>query len=426
MSRVDSIQEVVRRHLCMGCGACAAARPDIVQMADTEAHGRRPVIASDVPSDAGRALAGVCPGRAIDAKPPGTGGKRDYSYAAWGPVLEVWEGHATDPELRFKGSSGGVVSALAMFCIELKDYAGAVQVRARPDQPLLNESVISRSRDEVLAASASRYAPASPCERLADLRGSSQPHVFIGKPCDIAGSARLVAEQPALADSVALTISIFCAGTPSVAGSRELLRRLGVTDGDEVLDLRYRGRGWPGAMAVRFRKAETGEILEAEMSYAQGWGEILQKHKQWRCQLCADHLGEHADLSIGDPWYRPLDGEDPGQSLIVVRTERGRRILQEAMRAGILNLDRRSLATLAASQPNLEQTRGAVFGRSLTARLAGMGAPRYRGAGLHRVWWRALSPVAKFRSIAGTLKRLMRKGLLRSERAALLEVSGHD
>lgn len=422
MRRVDTIQEVVRKNLCMGCGACAAARPDIVRMIDTEAHGRRPVIASDAPSGAGRELARVCPGRAIDARSPGPGGARDYSYAAWGPVLEVWEGHATDPELRFRGSSGGVVSALALFCIDHKNFAGAVQVRARPDQPLLNESVISRSRAEVLAASASRYAPASPCERLADLRGSAQPHVFIGKPCDVAGSARLVAEQPSLADSVALTISIFCAGTPSIAGSRELLRRLGVSDGDEVLELRYRGRGWPGNMAVRFRKADTGEIHEASTSYAEGWGEILQKHKQWRCQLCADHLGEHADLSIGDPWYRPVAEDDPGQSLVVVRTERGRRILQEAMRAGIVKLERRTLATLAASQPNLEQTRGAVFGRCLTARMVGASAPRYRGAGLHRVWWRALSPVAKFRSIAGTLKRLLGKGLLRGERATLLEV----
>jgi coenzyme F420 hydrogenase subunit beta len=216
MQRVDTIQEVVRKHLCMGCGACAAARPDIVQMVDTVAHGRRPVIANDASPAAGRELARVCPGRAIDARPPGPGGTRDYSHAAWGPVLEVWEGHATDPELRFRGSSGGVVSALSLFCIEGKDYAGAVQVQARPDQPLLNEAVISRSRADVLGASASRYAPASPCERLADLRDSTQPHVFIGKPCDVAGSARLVAEQPSLAASVALTISIFCAGTPSV------------------------------------------------------------------------------------------------------------------------------------------------------------------------------------------------------------------
>ena len=422
MLQTPTLRQVVDRHLCMGCGACAAARPDLVRMVDTDSHGRRPLIASDAEPATLRALAAVCPGHGIDAaRVPEARLARGYEHAAWGPVLEVWEGHAADPELRFRGSSGGVVSALALFCIDAQGFDGAVQVRARSDQPLLNESVISRSRAEVLAASASRYAPASPCERLGDLRGSTRPHVFIGKPCDVAGTASLVAADPGLAASVGLSISIFCAGTPSIAGTRELMRHLGVGEGDEVLEVRYRGRGWPGNMAVRFRDAATGSLRSASTSYADGWGEILQKHKQWRCQLCADHLGEHADLSVGDPWYRPIGVDEPGQSLIVVRTERGRLLLREAVRAGVLALEPRSLATLAASQPNLEQTRGAVFGRCMAARAVGAAAPRYRGARLHRVWWRALTPLAKLQSLAGTLKRVLKKGLLRPERATLLQ-----
>jgi coenzyme F420 hydrogenase subunit beta len=390
-------------------------------MVDTDSHGRRPIIASDAEPSTLRALTQVCPGYGIDAVPaPEAQPERDYDHAAWGPVLEVWEGHATDPELRFRGSSGGVVSALALFCIEAQGFEGAVQVRARADQPLLNESVISRSRSDVLAASASRYAPASPCERLGDLRGSNSPHVFIGKPCDVAGAASLVAAEPGLAASVGLSISIFCAGTPSIAGTRELMRHLGVAEDDELLEVSYRGRGWPGNMAVRFRDATDGTVRSASTSYAEGWGDILQKHKQWRCQLCADHLGEHADLSVGDPWYRPIEADEPGQSLIVVRNERGRRILREAMRAGVLALEPRSLEILAASQPNLEQTRGAVFGRCIAARAAGATAPRYPGAQLHRVWWRALTPLAKLQSLAGTLKRVLKKRLLRPERATPL------
>jgi len=422
MRSTPTLRQVVDRHLCMGCGACAAARPDLVRMVDTDAHGRRPLIASDAPPASLRALAAACPGNSIDAAHvPEAPLARGYDHAAWGPVLEVWEGHAIDPELRFRGSSGGVVSALALFCLEEQGFAGAVQVRARQDQPLLNESVISRSRADVLAASASRYAPASPCERLAELRAAQQAHVFVGKPCDVAGAARLAAAEPALAANLGLTISIFCAGTPSVAGTRELMRQLGVGERDELLELRYRGRGWPGEMNVRYREAASGSVRDASISYAAGWGEILQKHKQWRCQLCADHLGEHADLSIGDPWYRPIGAGEPGQSLVVVRTERGRRLLRAAMNAGVVHLEPRSLATLAASQPDLERTRGAVFGRCVAARLVGAAAPRYRGAGLHRVWWRALSRRAKLQSLAGTLKRVLRRGLLRAERATLLE-----
>jgi coenzyme F420 hydrogenase subunit beta len=245
--------------------------------------------------------------------------------------------------------------------------------------------------------------------------------VFVGKPCDIAGAARLASQDESVKNSIGLSISIFCAGTPSLAATHELLDHLGLEKEDQVLEVRYRGRGWPGRMTAHYRSNSTGEALSASTSYAEGWGSILQKHTQWRCRLCADHLGDHADLSIGDPWYRPVADDDPGQSLIVVRTERGRKIVREAMRAGVLNLEPRSVATLAASQPNLERTKGAVFARCLTAKVMGAAAPQYPKAALYRVWWHALSPVEKLKSVTGTLKRLLVKGLLGTERAEFLD-----
>ena len=96
--------------------------------------------------------------------------------------------------------------------------------------------------------------------------------------------------------------------------------------------------------------------------------------------------------------------------------------LRAAVAAGYLALERRSVATLAASQPNLERTKGAVFGRCLTARVIGAAYPLYRGGALHRVWWRALSPIAKAQSLIGTLKRIFRKRILQPERALELVV----
>jgi coenzyme F420 hydrogenase subunit beta len=419
MRKPDSLEQIVDRHLCMGCGTCAAARPDLVTMVDTEQHGRRPRLKPGADPSATRALARLCPGREIRFAPP-----RDYDEAAWGPVLEVWEGHAVDPELRYRGSSGGAVSALALHGIESGAAAGVVQVAARKDRPLFNETVISRSRQEILAAAASRYAPASPCEKLADVRAADGKHIFVGKPCDVAGAQRLMQSDKELRASVGLTISIFCAGTPSTAATKELIRSLNIDNDAWIEDVRYRGRGWPGRMAVRYRLTVDSPPKSASVSYEKGWGEILQKHTQWRCRLCADHIGEHADLSIGDPWYRPVGKHEQGESLIVVRTERGRRALRAAVAEGYLVLKRRSTETLAASQPNLERTKGAVFGRRLAARALGLPAPVYHGAALHRVWLRALSPLAKVQSFAGTMKRILKKRLLLPERAFDAQAGG--
>jgi coenzyme F420 hydrogenase subunit beta len=415
MSRSESIERVVAQHLCMGCGNCAATRPDLVTMVDTEDSGRRPDISPAASADTLRELGDICPGRLIPARAIRADSGDTYQNVAWGPIIEVWEGHATNPQIRHRGASGGVVTALSAYCVDELNFTGSIHVRAGQDNPMLNESFIATSGDEIASATASRYAPASPCERLADLRGSSGPHVFIGKPCDVAGASRLAKHDPGIGEKLGLSVSIFCAGTPSLAGTQALIQHLGITENDQVLRVRYRGKGWPGRMTVAYRQAASGKLLQASTSYADGWGNILQKHKQWRCQLCADHLGDYADLSVGDPWYRPISEDESGRSLVIVRTERGRRILKQAIDAGVVKLELRSVATVAASQPNLEQTKGAVFGRCLAARLSGASAPRYPGAKLYYVWWRALSPRAKLSSIAGTIKRVFSRRIFRPE-----------
>ena len=87
----------------------------------------------------------------------------------------------------------------------------------------------------------------------------------------------------------------------------------------------------------------------------------------------------------------------------------------------------RSISTLAASQPNLGRAKGAVFGRALTARLMGAYAPTYPGMRLSRVWWHELTLSEKVKSVFGTAKRVVLKGLLRPEGAEVLdEISNGD
>ena len=121
-----------------------------------------------------------------------------------------------------------------------------------------------------------------------------------------------------------MTIAFFCAGTPTTRGTIALLDRLGIDDPSDVLDVRYRGNGWPGRTVFTVKTATGTETRS--LSYEESWGEILTNHKQWRCNVCADHTGEFADIAVGDPWHRPTDPRKPGSSLILVRTERGREL----------------------------------------------------------------------------------------------------
>jgi coenzyme F420 hydrogenase subunit beta len=406
--KIASVRDVAEAQLCCGCGACAIVSPRI-HIVDDERTGRRPIVEPGGEAAGADALR-VCPGAALRAERDRPGAIPELRDA-WGPVLAMWEGHARDPEVRFHGSSGGAASALAIHALERGGRHGVLHVAALADAPLVNRTVLSRTRAEILAATGSRYAPASPCDGLAAVEQAPAPCVFIGKPCDVAAVAKLRRERPRLDANLGLTIAFFCAGTPSTGGTLALLARLGVAP-ESVKSLRYRGLGWPGRARVVFER--DGAEESRELSYEESWG-FLQAHRQWRCYICPDHTGEFADVAVGDPWYRPIAPGEPGTSLILARTERGREAILQAARDGALELTPAAPRILFASQPDLLRAHATVWGRLKMLRLAGAAVPRYEGFASARLWWKHLSAVQKLRSFTGTLRRTFIRGLRRRQ-----------
>jgi coenzyme F420 hydrogenase subunit beta len=417
--KFHNVLDVAKWRLCVGCGACTYACPDQkLTLTNVLAEGLRPQMLdhsnsnsnSNSNSDCGTCsdCVDVCPGLGMAHKAPSEHEAWINELTqSWGPVLEVWEGHATDPKLRRDGSSGGLSSALALYCIEQAGMQGLVHVTADEQVRYTNRSVLSRDRHTILAATGSRYAPASPCDHLQAIEDAGGPCVFIGKPCDVQGLRKAQALRPALDANVGLAIGIFCAGTPSTQGTIDLLRLHGV-EPDDVAELRYRGRGWPGSFAVRMKNSEQWKDLA---TYAEAWG-FLQKYRPYRCHLCPDGTSEFADIACGDPWYREIQSDEAGQSLVVVRTARGRAVVRAAIAAGCVALKPVQPAVVQMSQKELQYKRGAIWGRLLTMNALGVPAPRFVGFSLAQNWlqnpWRQ-----QLRSFVGTARRVLARGYRR-------------
>lgn len=402
------IQSVAEGQLCCGCGVCAAAEPGRFEMVDDYKLGRRPVVREGAPAETGEAMA-VCPGASLEhTYDRGDPGLVRELMAGWGPVRAVWEGYASDDAIRLAGSSGGAASALGLYAIERGGMRGVLHIAARENDPVRNETVISTNREQLLARTGSRYAPASPCDGLGMIESADGPCAFIGKPCDAAGAMRLRERRPELDRKLGIVVAFFCAGAPSYEGNVELLKKAGCGDPSKLRGLRYRGRGWPGMWRAEF-DSERGEESR-EMTYAESWG-FLQKYRAWRCYICPDHTGEFADIAVGDPWYRPVEPGEAGKSLIVARTERGLAFVRAAAEAGYLTLETEDAGLLARSQPNLLATRGSLAARRLVLRAAGAPVPRYKGFAFWRFWWSELGLKAKLQSLWGTAKRVRSKRL---------------
>src|SRR5262249_19172966 len=150
--------------------------------------------------------------------------------------------------------------------------------------------------------------------------------------------------------------------------------------------VRYRGNGWPGRATAVFH-TQDGDEITSQLTYGQSWGDILQKHRQWRCYLCVDHTGEFADLAVCGPWDEGGPDEAPGPSLILGRTERGRKFLSAAMEAGYLKAVPAEPWKLPASQTGFRPIRGKVWARLKALRVVGAAVPNYVRMAMARYWW---------------------------------------
>ena len=400
---LKTVEQVVSWRLCVGCGACVLACADNnIRLVDVFDRGLRPVINSAKCQKCGE-CAKVCPGIEISHQ-PFNGQTIPELHQAWGPVLEVWEGYATDPEIRYKGSSGGVATALTLFCLEKEQASGVLHIGTNSEAPLQNVPVFSKSREELLACTGSRYSPAAPCEKLNWIKEADLPCIFIGKPCDVVALRKSQAVNPTLNNKVGLAISIFCAGTPSTKGTYKLLDVLGVQP-ERTEGLMYRGCGWPGMTVV---KIKGGNGQTRQMTYEQSWGNILSNYGQFRCRICPDSTGEFADIACGDPWYRDIEPDDLGRSLVLVRTEHGKETLQKAVKAGYVKLNRVESDTLPRSQKALLRRRRHLWGRLLAMRIMLIPTPRFAGFPLYANWCHLLF-FDKIRSVLGTVRRIISK-----------------
>lgn len=401
------IDAVLDRRLCSGCGACAYVASEYgVSMVDIPTVGRRPVGVRQLPLAVKDQIVAVCPG--AEVKAPDWGNHRpDADELLVGPSRKIWEGWAADPDMRWAGSSGGVVTALATYALERLGMALVVHTGMDPDKPWRNRTIVSTERAGLLASSGSRYTTSSPVEALRIIETSDRPCVFIGKPCDVAAVARLRKTRPALDRNLGLVLSFFCAGTPVSAASVQLAAELGFTRPDQIDSVRYRGRGWPGNFTVT-----DSEGNEVSLTYDESWGRLASRQRQLRCQLCPDGLGELADVTGGDAWHRKAEGS-AGISMILARTERGRLIVEGAITDGYLEATPSGYREVVAAQ-GLVRRRRVVGIRIAALRTFLLPTPRFPGfrlaAATAQLSWRA-----RVREYVGMVRRIVMRGLLKSE-----------
>ncbi len=345
------LNRVLNNDLCSGCGMCSSvADDDAIKIRLTGDGYHRPVLNAQYQNkpvaneQTSAAFAKSCPALNLDIRPY----KSANYHPIWGEILDTLKGYATDNEIRQAGSSGGVISALAQYCLEKNLVDGVIQIQASHTDPLENVATISRSRQNIIASS------------------------------DVAAVRQMQQHDPRLKENIPYIVSFMCAGTPSLQGTEQVLDKLEVERKD-VTAFRYRGDGWPGLTKATLKNGD-----ERTMTYNDSWGKVLNRHLQTRCKICPDGIGEFADIVCADGWEGDEKGypsfeEREGNSLILVRTAKGRELFRNAEADGVVKAEAFDTGSIFAIQPFQYYRRTTILPRLLAMKLLLLKTPSYKG-----------------------------------------------
>lgn len=314
------IWEIVETGKCIGCASCVSICPTSVFDYENEL----PVNARPDACVQCVLCADVCPVlRPLDKDLPKLlGFREDVKDEGFGPYSYMLYARATDPELLAAGQDGGMVSALLLHHFETGRLEAAVVGDVLPENNQIGTHKLARTREELLACSASRYtySPNTLALQRAMEEGAA-PLAVVGVPCQVNGVrlqqfSSIKAEMAAwYRNNIKLTIGLAC----SESFTHESLQKLGEIleiDPDRIDNINIKGK-----VVVRLDD-EDGEVLEIPLKTYREWARPA-------CLYCTDYSAETADIGAGGI------GID-GWTCTWVRTEAGHEALQAAIADGAL------------------------------------------------------------------------------------------
>lgn len=354
---------VISQGLCTGCGTCAGICPTKgIQMAYAD-HELEPCLSGEC-SDCSLCYE-VCPGHDIPLPRLDKmifGRQRQPEAELLGIYQSCFAGHAVDSEIRTEAAAGGVATALLVYALEQGMIDGALVGVMDPSQPWRTLPKLAASRQEIIAAAQSKYQVVATNAALREvLAERARLNIAcVGLGCHIQALRKLQLLHPShkAARSLAFSIGLCCFANFYTRGTEFLIEeRLGISL-EQVAKVEYRGGAGQGNFRVTTKDGQVLVIPRAETTGVF----LIRFFRRDRCLMCIDWSGELADISIGDYWGPEIDerSENLGWSTVIVRTQRGKQVVEDAVREGYLQIVPASEHYLVMTNGLYQKKHGAV------------------------------------------------------------------
>ena len=307
----DLQNNVLAKGLCSSCGACTNLCPYIDMVKG------RAVIIEHCGLSEGKCY-NFCPRAYIDV--PSLDKTIFGSYRkdlALGSNVSIMKARAKDSKIRSCAQYGGVASALITYALETGEIDAAVL--AKSQDKISAEPTIAKNRKKVLECAGSKYIVCPTVTRVLEAIKQEKGKIgVVGTPCQTTAVRKMQASNFEIgADKIGLLIGLFCTWAVSPNAYSYIRNLVGPA---KVVKLDV-----PPPPATVF-------VIQTEAKKIEVPLDKVRKFIMPACNVCFDMTNEFADISVG-----AVEGEEDWNT-VIVRTKEGKKILQGAIDAGVIEI----------------------------------------------------------------------------------------
>ncbi len=320
-------------HLCNRCGSCVGLSDGHIIFTDKTGK-YKPLIVKQPDDKLAELLWHACSGKHFNF--PAYRKKlfpQDNKFHPYtGSYQHLSIAYSTAPEIRRTGASGGIISAICIWLLEKKKIEGVVCLRMSKTEPWMNEAFIAQSKEEVLEAAQSKYTISSVNEILPEIQKFKGRLAYVGLPGQVQSIRKLQAIEHPSVEKIHYIFGPFYGNTLHFSSISSFLRSYGKNDYTRIEKLYFRHGEWPGNMRVELNDGELIELKKFHANY------LIPFHILKNSLLCTDLSNEYTDISGGDAWAPVYEERGKGFSILVCRTSKGRKIIDEMKRENLLGM----------------------------------------------------------------------------------------
>jgi len=265
-----------------------------------------------------------------------------------GPFNGSYFTYSKDHLVRSNAASGGTVTTLLESMLNRNEIDAALVCFLDVVDGVVSANFrLAKTREELLHAQGSKYISTRfSSQAMEIIRNFDGRLAVVCLPCDAKLLNKASATMPELKDKIRCIITLFCGHLSKPELTQLVVDRLRPTNSSTLQGFRYRSGHWRGRLTAEY---DEGQVISKKFSAFSKY-QNLYYFSETKCMHCYDHTGYFSDIAIGDIWLQRMKNDPIKHSAVITKTERGKRILEQAGDSGMLHIESQPIAEIIEAQ----------------------------------------------------------------------------